>query len=68
MYMDFSKDIMTALGHGHYERLPMDKKLPMFFLAYLADPSDSGKIETQLYLCLSQYNGLDMIESQLKLC
>eukprot|EP00053_Salpingoeca_punica_P020390 m.211417 g.211417 ORF g.211417 m.211417 type:complete len:608 (-) comp18324_c0_seq1:4027-5850(-) len=47
VYMDFSKAIMDAQGHGKY--IEMDKsKLPQFWLAYLSDPSDSGKIHSDV--------------------
>lgn len=45
VYMDFNEDIMDSQHHGHYE--PMDvSSLPPLWLAYLADPSDSGKIHS----------------------
>ncbi|EGD74001.1 hypothetical protein PTSG_05698 [Salpingoeca rosetta] len=47
VYMDFSKEIMDAQGYGHYEQLPVSK-LPQFWLGYLADPSDSGKIHSNI--------------------
>lgn len=47
VYMDFSKDIMDAHGYGVYEYLPISN-LPSLWLAYLADPSDSGKIHSDV--------------------
>lgn len=46
VYMDFSKSLVDAQGHGSYVRL--DAKLPPLFLAYVADPSDSGKIHNDV--------------------
>ena len=49
MYMDFSEDIMRKEGHGNYVRLDAKEvDLPNFFLAYLSDPSDSGKIHNHV--------------------
>ncbi|KAL5499940.1 hypothetical protein EMCRGX_G011415 [Ephydatia muelleri] len=47
VYMDFSKSIMDSQGHGMYEHLPIGN-LPPLWLAYLADPSDSGKIHSNV--------------------
>eukprot|EP01064_Diplonema_japonicum_P037918 TRINITY_DN902_c0_g1_i1.p1 TRINITY_DN902_c0_g1~~TRINITY_DN902_c0_g1_i1.p1 ORF type:complete len:640 (+),score=132.66 TRINITY_DN902_c0_g1_i1:67-1920(+) len=47
VYMDFSKDIMVKHGHGNYERLD-NVKLPQFFLMYASDPSDSGRIHSDV--------------------
>mmetsp|Transcript_7178 Transcript_7178/g.11439 ORF Transcript_7178/g.11439 Transcript_7178/m.11439 type:complete len:644 (+) Transcript_7178:323-2254(+) len=47
VYMDFSKDHMERLGHGIYTKIPVVKNLP-FFIAYRADPSDSGKIHSDV--------------------
>lgn len=45
VYMDFSKDLLERDGHGYYE--PMDLSvLPPLYLAYLDEPSDSGKIHS----------------------
>ncbi len=45
--MDFSKDIMDKQGYGNYTNLPIRAdELPLFFLCYLSDPSDSGKIHS----------------------
>ncbi|KAG7278045.1 hypothetical protein CRUP_010979 [Coryphaenoides rupestris] len=43
VYMDFSKQLMEERGYGDY--IPMDMScLPVFWLAFLSDPSDSGRI------------------------
>lgn len=52
VYMDFDADYMKEHGHGLYERLPREvfawvSSLPLF-LAYEADPSDSGKIHSNV--------------------
>ncbi|EDQ91895.1 uncharacterized protein MONBRDRAFT_14509 [Monosiga brevicollis MX1] len=46
VYMDFGAEIMKR-GHGIYEYLDTSK-LPQFWLGYLADPSDSGKIHSDV--------------------
>ncbi|XP_018010788.1 probable glucuronokinase 2 [Hyalella azteca] len=50
VYMDFSHEILKRQGHGHYKHitLPEGTKLPSFFLAYRPDPSDSGKIHSDV--------------------
>eukprot|EP00043_Microstomoeca_roanoka_P008807 m.84615 g.84615 ORF g.84615 m.84615 type:complete len:617 (-) comp14393_c7_seq2:1547-3397(-) len=45
VYMDFSRTLMEKQGYGNYEHLSVDK-LPQFWLGYVADPSDSGKIHS----------------------
>ena len=45
VYMDFEREHMLASGRGVYERLPVELAPPLW-LAYLADPSDSGKIHS----------------------
>merc|ERR1711988_1950770 len=50
--MDFDAEFMAANGHGKYEKLPDDVfqwvcTLPLF-IAYEADPSDSGKIHSNV--------------------
>lgn len=40
--MDFSKALLESQGYGNYEYLPVSS-LPNFWLAYNADPSDSGE-------------------------
>lgn len=52
VYMDFDKDYMEEHGYGKYERLPRRTfdwlaSLPLF-IAYEADPSDSGKIHSNV--------------------
>merc|ERR1712084_17776 len=52
VFMDFDADYMSQHGHGDYARLPEDVfdwlcTLP-FFIAYEADPSDSGKIHSNV--------------------
>uniref|UniRef100_A0A668VF86 Uncharacterized protein n=1 Tax=Oreochromis aureus TaxID=47969 RepID=A0A668VF86_OREAU len=47
VYMDFSKEFMEEHGFGSYT--PMDmSELPPFWLAYLSDPSDSGRIHSNI--------------------
>ncbi|XP_038829731.1 glucuronokinase with putative uridyl pyrophosphorylase isoform X1 [Salvelinus namaycush] len=47
VYMDFSKQLMDEQGYGDY--IPMDmSSLPPFWLAYLSDPSDSGRIHSNV--------------------
>uniref|UniRef100_A0A3Q3CAE2 Glucuronokinase with putative uridyl pyrophosphorylase n=1 Tax=Haplochromis burtoni TaxID=8153 RepID=A0A3Q3CAE2_HAPBU len=47
VYMDFSKELMEEHGFGAY--IPMDmSELPPFWLAYLSDPSDSGRIHSNI--------------------
>ncbi|XP_055369831.1 glucuronokinase with putative uridyl pyrophosphorylase isoform X2 [Betta splendens] len=47
VYMDFSKKLMEERGYGNY--LTMDTSdLPPFWLAYLSDPSDSGRIHSNI--------------------
>lgn len=52
VYMDFDAEFMKKSGHGRYERLSRSSfdwvaSLPLF-LAYEADPSDSGKIHSNV--------------------
>jgi glucuronokinase len=47
MYMDFDQDLVTARGYGRYERLD-HALLPPLYLAYVLDPSDSGKIHSDV--------------------
>ena len=42
VFMDFERSHQEATGRGKYERIPMELSPPLW-LAYLADPSDSGK-------------------------
>ncbi|XP_066566615.1 glucuronokinase with putative uridyl pyrophosphorylase isoform X2 [Amia ocellicauda] len=47
VYMDFSKALMDDKGYGEY--IPMDMScLPPLWLAYLGDPSDSGRIHSDV--------------------
>uniref|UniRef100_A0A3Q2CA97 Glucuronokinase with putative uridyl pyrophosphorylase n=1 Tax=Cyprinodon variegatus TaxID=28743 RepID=A0A3Q2CA97_CYPVA len=46
VYMDFSKQLMDEQGYNY---APMDMSdLPQFWLAYLSDPSDSGRIHSNI--------------------
>lgn len=47
VYMDFDRAALESVGHGRYENLPL-AALPQdrLFIAYRADPSDSGKIHS----------------------
>ena len=47
VFMDFSKDLMEKQGYGNYESLS-SASLPPLWLAYIADPSDSGKIHSNV--------------------
>uniref|UniRef100_A0A7N8WYP2 Glucuronokinase with putative uridyl pyrophosphorylase n=1 Tax=Mastacembelus armatus TaxID=205130 RepID=A0A7N8WYP2_9TELE len=47
VYMDFSKKLMEEQGYGNYVSLDMSD-LPLFWLAYLSDPSDSGRIHSDV--------------------
>ncbi|XP_012675666.1 glucuronokinase with putative uridyl pyrophosphorylase [Clupea harengus] len=47
VYMDFSEQLMEAKGYGEYLCMGMDS-LPPFWLAYLGDPSDSGRIHSNV--------------------
>jgi len=52
VFMDFDKDYMAKHGYGQYKRLPRSSfdwlsSLP-FFIAFEADPSDSGKIHSNV--------------------
>ncbi|KAJ8256424.1 hypothetical protein COCON_G00185760 [Conger conger] len=47
VYMDFSKQFMDERGYGEY--IPMDmSSVPPLWLAYLGDPSDSGRIHSNI--------------------
>lgn len=47
VYMDFSKQLMDENGYGEY--IPMDmSNVPPLWLAYLGDPSDSGRIHSNI--------------------
>ncbi|KAG1044718.1 hypothetical protein G6F43_011418 [Rhizopus delemar] len=45
VYMDFNKEYMEKHGYGKYERLKV-ALLPKLWLAYIADPEDSGKVHS----------------------
>ncbi|XP_035535669.1 glucuronokinase with putative uridyl pyrophosphorylase [Morone saxatilis] len=47
VYMDFSKKLMEDQGYGNYVSMNMSG-LPPFWLAYLSDPSDSGRIHSNI--------------------
>jgi hypothetical protein len=47
VHMDFSPPLLAERGHGAYTRIPVDA-LPPLFLAYAADPSDSGRIHAPI--------------------
>ena len=48
--MDFSSEVMCQLGHGLYSHIKIaEEDFPKFFLAYVSDPSDSGKIHNDVY-------------------
>ncbi|XP_072449477.1 glucuronokinase with putative uridyl pyrophosphorylase isoform X1 [Chiloscyllium punctatum] len=47
VYMDFNKELLEKQGYGSY--VPMDISCaPHFWLAYMGDPSDSGKIHSNV--------------------
>eukprot|EP00055_Hartaetosiga_balthica_P007028 m.23628 g.23628 ORF g.23628 m.23628 type:complete len:624 (-) comp5565_c0_seq1:37-1908(-) len=49
VFMDFSKDVMNSQGYGNYKYINVDEENPpQFWLAYLSDPSDSGKIHSDI--------------------
>ncbi|KAI8073514.1 ribosomal protein S5 domain 2-type protein [Gilbertella persicaria] len=45
VYMDFDRAYMDQHGHGKYESLDV-QLLPKLWLAYVADPEDSGKVHS----------------------
>ncbi|KAG2188493.1 hypothetical protein INT44_001247 [Umbelopsis vinacea] len=47
VFMDFGKQQVDQYGYGKYERLNMDN-LPPLWLAYVADPKDSGKVHSSV--------------------
>ncbi|XP_068173097.1 glucuronokinase with putative uridyl pyrophosphorylase isoform X2 [Antennarius striatus] len=47
VFMDFSKTLMEDQGYGNYVSMDMNG-LPPFWLAYLSDPSDSGRIHSNV--------------------
>ena len=46
VYMDFDRGLFESQGHGEY--VPLDVKLPQLFLAYSPNPSDSGRIHSNV--------------------
>ena len=40
---------MKKNGHGIYSPIELKSGLPKFFLAYIGDPSDSGKIHNDVF-------------------
>ncbi|CAM0142548.1 unnamed protein product [Umbelopsis sp. WA50703] len=47
VYMDFGKQHVEQYGYGQYEELNMHN-LPPLWLAYVADPKDSGKMHNSV--------------------
>uniref|UniRef100_A0A8C1NPV0 Glucuronokinase 1-like n=1 Tax=Cyprinus carpio TaxID=7962 RepID=A0A8C1NPV0_CYPCA len=47
VYMDFNKQLIDERGYGEYVPLDMSD-LPLFWLAYLGNPSDSGRIHSNV--------------------
>ena len=47
MYMDFAQALLEERGYGEYARLPIEH-LPLLWLAYLSDPSNSGKMHNDV--------------------
>jgi glucuronokinase len=45
--MDFNPELIAKQGFGTYTRVPV-AALPPLFLAYAADPSDSGRIHAPI--------------------
>lgn len=43
--MDFDREYMEKNGHGKYTQLDVNL-LPKLWLAYVADPEDSGKVHS----------------------
>lgn len=43
VHMDFAPALIKSQGHGRYTRVPASA-LPPLFLAYAADPSESGRV------------------------
>lgn len=51
VYMDFDKNIFESTGHGLYKRLDASllcNALPLIWLAYCGEPSDSGRIHSDV--------------------
>ena len=47
VFMDFSKDLIDKQGHGNYEYLD-SSSIPPVFLAYVNEPTYSGKIHSDV--------------------
>ncbi|KAL1919007.1 uncharacterized protein VTP21DRAFT_2388 [Calcarisporiella thermophila] len=47
VFMDFDKEMLERIGHGRYEKINI-AELPELWMAYVADPSDSGKIHNNV--------------------
>lgn len=47
MYMDFDRALLESTGAGRYERLDT-RLIPPLYLAYVLNPSDSGKIHSDV--------------------
>ena len=47
MYMDFAQPLLEERGYGDYVRLPLEH-LPLLWLAFLSDPSNSGKMHNNI--------------------
>jgi glucuronokinase len=47
VYMDFNQAVMESQGYGAYVMMDYSS-LPQLWLAYLSDPSDSGKIHSNV--------------------
>lgn len=45
--MDFEQSLIESRGYGEYRRIPTSN-LPPLWLAYLSDPSNSGKIHSDV--------------------
>lgn len=47
VHMNFDKELLRTQGYGTYTKVPV-AALPPLFLAYAADPSDSGRIHAPI--------------------
>ena len=47
MFMDFAENFIKSRGYGQYQRLPVEN-LPLMWLAYDQNPSNSGKIHADV--------------------
>merc|ERR1719433_2562100 len=57
MYMDFAQELIESRSYSDYQRLPA-KNLPPLWLAYLPDPSNSGKIHSDVKVRWKQAEGV----------